>query len=209
MRRKICQSVALIAVASSAVLATPSARAQSGFGTKPTAGIFGGVTFPRGAFADEIGTGWNAGGFAKIRAYGPLDVRIDGTYNKFAEKDLVETGGTVTTKAAITFGTIGALINLGTDSAAYPGDNSVSPYLMAGAGRYRLDYDAVCVGTSCDQFIDPGVHTFWGTNIGGGATIPLAGIRTFLEARYHRISRSDPDGGARSMVVISAGVKFR
>lgn len=210
MRRKTCLSVALIAVACSAVLATPSAvRAQSGFGQNATAGVFGGVTFPRGAFDDEIGTGWNAGGFGKIRLYGPLDLRIDGTYSKFAEKDLVETGGTVTTKATVTFGTIGGLINLGTDSAAYPGDNSVSPYLMAGAGRYRLDYDAVCAGASCGQFVDPGIHSFWGLNIGGGATIPLAGVRTFLEARYHRISRKEPDGGPRVMVVISAGVKFR
>jgi hypothetical protein len=210
MRRKTCLSVSLIAVAGSAFLAMASAaHAQSGFGQKLTAGIFGGVTFPRAAFSDEVGTGWNAGGFGKIRLYGPLDLRVDGTYTKFGAKDLVESGGTVTTKTTVQFGTIGGVINLGTDSAAYPGDNSVSPYLMAGAGRYRLDYDAVCVGASCGSFVDPGINTFWGLNVGGGATIPLAGIRTFLEARYHRISRSELDGGGRVMVVISAGVKFR
>ena len=210
MSRKTCLSVSLIAVVCSAVLATPCALiAQSGFGQKLTAGIFGGVTVPRGALDDEVGTGWNAGGFGKVRLYGPLDLRIDGAYTKFAKHDLVATGGTVTTKASVVFGTIAGLINLGTDSAAYPGDNSVSPYLMAGGGRYKLDYGAVCVGTSCGQFIDPGVNTFWGLNVGGGATIPLAGIRTFLEARYHRISRNELDGGSRTMVVVSAGVKFR
>ena len=210
MRRKTGLSLSLIALVCSAVLAMPSAaHSQSGFGQKPTAGIFGGVTFPRGAFDDEVGTGWNAGAFAKIRLYGPLDGRVDGTYAKFGKQDLVATGGTVTTNTSVVFGTIGGLLNLGTDSAAYPGDNSVSPYLMAGAGRYKLDYDAVCVGTSCGQFIDPGINSFWGINIGGGATIPLAGIRTFLEARYHRISRNELDGGSRVMVVVSGGVKFR
>ena len=210
MSRKTCLSVSLIAVVCSAFLATPCALlAQSGFLTKPTAGIFGGVTFPRGEFDQEVSTGWNAGGLGKIRMYGPLDLRIDGTYTKFSKHDLVATGGTVTTNASAIFGTVGGLLNLGTDSAAYPGDNSVSPYLMAAGGRYKLDYDAVCVGSSCDQFVDPGVNTFWGLSIGGGATIPLAGIRTFLEARYHRISRDDLEGGSRVMVVVSGGVKFR
>ena len=210
MRRKTGLTISLIALMGSAVLAMPSAaHSQSGFGQKITAGIFGGVTFPRSAFDEEVSTGWNAGGFGKVRLYGPLDLRVDGTYAKFAKQDLVATGGTVTTNTSVVFGTIGGLLNLGTDSAAYPGDNSVSPYLMAGAGRYKLDYDAVCVGAQCDQFIDPGVNSFWGINIGGGATIPLAGIRTFLEGRYHRISRGEQDGGSRVMVVVSAGVKFR
>jgi len=210
MRRETCLSVLLFVLACAAFGALPSAAtAQSGFGQRPTAGVFGGVTFGRGALDDEVGTGWNAGGFGKIRLYGPLDLRVDGTYVKFAKKELVETGGTVTTDAAITFGTIGGLLNLGTDSAAYPGDNTVSPYLLGGAGRYRLDYDAVCVGNSCGAFIDPGVHTFWGLAIGGGATVPLAGLRTFIEARYHRIARDELDGGSRTMVVVSAGLKFR
>ena len=46
-------------------------------------------------------------------------------------------------------------------------------------------------------------------NIGAGASIPFVGLRTFIEARYHRISRSSSDGGSRKMVLISVGVKFR
>lgn len=210
MRRKTCLSVSLIAVVCTAVLSMPATgRAQSGFGKNLTGGIFGGVTIPRGPFDEEVGTAWNGGGFGKIRMYGPLDLRVDGTYSKFGNKDIVDLGGTVTTRSSVQFGTIGGLLNLGTDSAAYPGDNTVSPYLMAGAGRYRLDYDAECFGSSCGNFIDPGIHSFWGLNIGGGATVPLLGLRTFVEARYHRISRSELDGGGRVMVAVSAGVKFR
>lgn len=209
MRRKVCLSASLVAFGYLAVAVPLKLEAQGGFGGRPTAGIFGGVSFPRGAFDDEVGLGWHAGALAKIRVYGPLDARIDGTYSKFAKKDLTAEDATVSTNATVGFGTLSALLNLGTDSSAYPGDNTVSPYLIAGLGKYRLDFDAVCTGAACDDFIDPGIHTFWGLNVGGGATVPLAGLRTFLEARYHRIARDELDGGSRVMVLVSAGIKFR
>ncbi len=209
MRRMTRLSVLFGALVFLITVAPNRAEAQGGLLTKPTAGVYGGVTVPRGALDDEVGLGWNGGAFAKIRLYGPLDARIDGTYVKFGKKDLVGTDATVATNASVAFGTLDGLINLGTDSAAYPGDNSVSPYLMFGGGKYSLDFDAKCVGSPCGTFVDPGKNTYWGINVGGGATVPLAGIRTFLEARYHRISRDELDGGSRVMVVVSAGVKFR
>ena len=210
MRRKVCLSASLAVFGFLAAAAAPlKAEAQGGFGGRPTAGIFGGASLPRGAFDDEVGIGWHGGALAKIRLYGPLEARVDGTYSKFSEKDLVGTDATVTTSTTVGFGTISGVLNLGTDSAAYPGDNTVSPYLIAGWGKYRVDYDAICSGSGCGDFIEPGIHTFWGLNVGGGATVPLAGLRTFLEARYHRIARSDLDGGPRVMVLVSAGIKFR
>lgn len=189
-------------------LSPARSAAQGGFGSRATAGIFAGVTFPRGDLSDEVKTGWHAGALAKMRAYGALDARIDGTYTKFGKKALVGGGASVSTDASIAFGTLNALVNLGADSAAYPGDNTVSPYLVAGVGGYRLDFKATCVG-ACTTFVAPDAKTYFGLNIGGGASVPLAGIRTFLEARYHRISRSDANGGTRTMVLVSAGVKFR
>jgi opacity protein-like surface antigen len=174
-----------------------------------TAGIFGGGTIPRGDFTEEAGTGWHAGGLIKMRAYGALDVRLDGAYNKLAKKDLVGTIATVTTDTHILQGTLDALVNLGPDSAAYPGDNSVSPYLMIGFGLYQLDYDATCTGTGCPSFEDPGKPTHTGVNVGGGASIPLLGLRSFIEGRYHRIMRKTTEGQSRSMVMVSVGVKFR
>ena len=210
MRRKTCLSVSLIAVVCAAVLSMPTAaRAQSGFGQRLTAGVYGGLTIPRGAFDDEVGTAWNGGGFGKIRVYGPLDLRIDGTYSKFAKKDIVGTIATVTTDGRVLFGTVNALVNLGPDSAAYPGDNSAAPYILAGFGRYQLDYKASCVGEGCTTFEEPGKNTHNGINIGGGSTFPLGGVRTFIEARYHRIMREATDGGSRAMVTISAGLKIR
>ena len=185
-----------------------TARAQEGFG-RLTAGVFGGVTLPSGDFNDEVGTGWHAGGLIKARAYGVLDVRVDGTYSKFAKKDIVGTIATVTTNGRVVFGTVNALVNLGPDSAAYPGDNSAAPYILAGFGRYQLDYKASCVGEGCTTFEEPGKNTHNGINIGGGSTFPLGRVRTFIEARYHRIMRETTDGGSRAMVTISAGLKIR
>jgi hypothetical protein len=191
-----------------AAFSASHAGSQEGPG-RLTVGVFGGVSLPSGDFNDEVGNGWHAGALAKMRAYGVLDVRVDGTYTKFAKKDIIGTIATVTTDAYVTNGTIDALVNLGTDSAAYPGDNSVSPYLLGGFGVYQLDYDATCLGTGCETFEEPGNRTHTGVNVGGGATFPLAGLRTFVEARYHRIMRKAAEGQSRGMVLISAGIKFR
>ncbi len=198
-------------VSSVAFAGVPSlASAQIGFGTRPTAGVFGGVTFPRGDLSDVVGTGWHAGALAKMRVFRAFDLRLDGTYAKFGKKDEINGGNSAffDTDAKITFGTVSAVLNLGADSAAYPGDNTVSPYLVGGLGGYRLDFNSNCSGTCAGiQALD--VTTDLGLNIGFGATVPLAGIRTFAEGRFHRILRSDDDGGAATMFLLSVGVKFR
>jgi hypothetical protein len=201
-------SVLALSLVAAGALPVTTAGAQEGFG-RPTVGVFGGVSLPSGDFNDEVGTGWHAGALLKARAYGVLDVRLDGTYSKFAKKDIVGTIATVTTDGRVFYGTLNALVNLGPDSAAYPGDNSAAPYILAGIGRYQLDYKASCVGEGCTTFEEPGKKSHNGINIGGGSTFPFAGLRTFIEARYHRIMRDTTDGSSRSMVTISAGVKIR
>ena len=199
--------LSLLAIALISFAATASAQDPTGFG-RPTAGIFGGVSLPNGDFGDEVGTGWHAGGLFKMRAYKALDVRVDGTFTKFAEKKIVGTIASVETYGSVIQGTLNALVNLGPDSAAYPGDNSVSPYILGGFGEYRLDYDAECSGT-CEGFVEPGKHTHFGMNVGAGASIPFLGLRTFVEARYHHISRKASEGSSRNMALISLGIKFR
>ena len=191
-----------------AIPAAFAATAQGQGPGRPTVGIFGGVTSVNGDFKDEVGNGWLAGGLIKMRAYGSLDLRADGTYVKLGSRDLAGTAATVSTDASIVFGTLNALLNLSPDSADYPGDNHVTPYVLAGLGWYELDYKADCTG-ACEDFIDPGKNTHFGMNAGFGATVPVLGIRTFAEARYHRISRKTIDGGARSMILFSVGVKVR
>jgi opacity protein-like surface antigen len=184
------------------------ASAQSGFGERPTIGVFGGLTAPTGDFGDEVSKGWHAGGLLKVRAYRALDVRVDGTYSKLGKKDIEQTDHAFHTDGSISFGTLDAVANMGPDSAMYPGDNSVSPYLVAGAGVYRIDFAATCTGT-CGAYDGEEIQTNLGFNIGLGASLPLAGIRGFVEGRYHRISRSTDVGGNRSMLLLSAGLRFR
>ena len=199
--------LSLFAIALISFTGTASAQDPTGFG-RPTAGIFGGVSLPNGDFGDEVGTGWHAGGLFKMRAYKALDVRVDGTFTKFAEKKIVGTIASVETYGSVIQGTLNALVNLGPDSAAYPGDNSVSPYILGGFGEYQLDYDAECSGT-CEGFVEPGKHTHFGMNVGAGASIPFLGLRTFVEARYHHMSRKASEGSSRNMALISLGIKFR
>jgi hypothetical protein len=196
-----------------------TAQAQSGFGERPTLGVFGGVTLPTGDFKDEVGKGWHAGGLVKIRAYKALDIRVDGTYTKLGTKEFPgvnETGSriaTLKTDGKVTFGTLDAVVNMGADSAMYPGDNSVSPYLVGGLGAYHVDFAATCTPepgfpTVCDGFSEP-ARTNMGFNVGAGGSLPLVGVRAFLEARYHHVFRSADIGGSRSMFLISAGLRFR
>ncbi|MEO5590528.1 MAG: outer membrane beta-barrel protein [Gemmatimonadaceae bacterium] len=202
-------SVSVIAVGCLLLAGTavPAFAQSAGIGTRPTLGVYGGLTFPRGDLTDEVGAGWNAGAMFKIRAYKALDLRLDGTYIKFGRKDIEGTTVPIQTDGEIRAGTVSGLLNLGPDSAAYPGDNSVSPYLIGGIGKYRLNYDATCNG--CSPSPDPGIKTHWGVNLGFGATAPIVGVRTFFEARYNRLSRSLGEGGARSFFLLSAGIKIR
>ena len=190
---------------------TTDAAAQ-GFG-RPTAGIFGGVTTPRAGFGDEAGNGWNAGVLLKLRAYRALDIRVDGTHAKLGAKSFEGPGLTggiaqLDLDPTVELGTINGLVNLGPDSAEYPGDHSVSPHVLVGIGIYRLDYNGACTG-QCEGISIPPTENHFGLNFGGGATIPVAGIRTFVEARYHRISQKIEAGGARTFITLAAGLKIR
>jgi hypothetical protein len=207
MNRSYCMLSSCLAALALGAAAT-EARAQSGFLTRPTAGVFGGFSVPRGSLKTEADLGWHAGALAKIRVYNNLDARIDGAYVKLGGAEIVGTDATVSTDPKLTMGTLSALLNLGPDSAEYHGDNSVSPWLIGGFGIYQVDFQAVCTG-SCATFLDPGVKSHAGFNVGTGGTVPVAGIRTFFEFRYHRIFREDSEGGSRIILLASVGVKIR
>lgn len=189
-----------------------TAKAQSGFGQRATVGIFGGLTIPKGDFSTETKTGAHAGALAKMRLYQMLDLRVDGAWNKFGEKKIPQAEGvnaTVESYAKVIFGTANLVLNMGPDSSSYPGDNSVSPYLLAGAGGYNLDYGAECSG-QCTGFAPPETKTHFGLNAGFGANATFGILKPFIEARYHRISNVDTNnGGSRSMYTVSLGLKLR
>lgn len=204
--------VSVLLVSLAFVASSTSANAQGGFG-RPTAGIFGGVATPRGTLSDEAGNGWTAGVFLKMRAYRALDIRVDGNYAKLGEKSFdipFTTGDTAVghLDTKIPFATLAVHVNLGPDSAEYPGDNTVSPHLLVGIGMYKLDYNFTCVGP-CEGINTIPTENHFGVNVGGGATIPLLGVRAFVEGRYHRISQKPEFGDARTFITLAAGLKIR
>jgi hypothetical protein len=196
------------------ILAAMSTNAKAQLLARPTLGVFGGVTTPRGDFQDEVSNGWNAGVLIKARLYRALDIRLDGAYSKLGEKTVIipvnnlEDTVIFHTDGTLPFGTLNVHANLGPDSAEYPGDNTVTPHVLAGIGIYELDYKLTCAGP-CEGFETVPKQKHMGLNVGGGATVPVFGVRMFFEARYHRISRKPEDGDARTLITVSAGLRIR
>jgi hypothetical protein len=89
---------------------------------------------------------------------------------------------------------MGALANL---VYAFPG-TTAKPYLVAGAGFYSTK--SMFSGSKAD--------TDWGFNAGVGATFGLGPFATFIESRYHSISRSADKGGVIQYVPVTFGLLF-
>ena len=178
---------------------------------KPQLGIFGGATVPRGDFAQETDYGWNAGALFKVRVTRSIDARIDGTYARFGSQFIEFSNAEVDSESEVSFGTILGELNLGTDSAAYPGDNSVSPWINAGLGYYRFKFEGTCTG-ACEGFVDENEENSIGWTAGFGANVPFRGIPLFAEARYHRFGTLFPIGQVdrtATFFTVSAGFKIR
>jgi len=178
---------------------------------QPQLGVYGGLTLPRGEWKLETDLGWHAGALGKIRFTRTLDARIDGAYSRLGSKSTDFTNASVSSESEITFGTLVAELNLGPDSAQYPGDNSVSPYIHAGPGLYRYKFEGTCTG-SCAGFTESHEETKVGLTIGAGANVPFGRIPLFAEFRWHRFGTVLPitqRESTVSMFTFSAGFKIR
>jgi|SRR5687768_12386880 len=190
------------------VTMSESANAQI---RKPQLGIYAGASVPTGDFNEEAGIGWHAGALFKVRVTGSIDVRLDGAYNRFSTQVIDIETARVESESQVTFGALNAELNLGPDSAAYPGDNSISPYLTGGPGIYRSSFEATCTG-ACTNDEASGSESKFGFNIGAGANVPFRGIPLFVEFRYHRFGTTLPISqlsGNATMITGSIGVKLR
>lgn len=152
--------------------------------------IGGGAAIPVGKLSDTQTTGFNgivalALGVAEL----PIGVRFDAIYNNFSRK-------TVTSSATSTYGfrIAGALGNL---IYAFPGTTAKS-YIVAGGGLYNTKFDIA--GTKAENH--------WGLNAGVGVTFAVGPVASFLESRYHFISREPTKGGVMHFVPITLGVMF-
>jgi len=153
-------------------------------------GIGGGAAIPVGKLSNTQTTGYNgivalALGVAEL----PIGVRLDGIYNSFSRKN-------VTSPPTNTYGFRIAGI-LGNLIYAFPGTTAKS-YIVAGGGLYNTKFDIA--GTKAENH--------WGLNAGVGVTFGVGPVASFLESRYHFISREPTKGGVIHFVPITLGVMF-
>lgn len=178
---------------------------------QPQIGVSGGATVPTGDFKDDTGIGWNAGGLLKVRVWKSFDLRLDGLYSKLGSRNLEFANATVNSESNLSAASLLVELNLGPDSAQYPGDNSVSPYINAGPAWYRYKFEGVCTG-GCTGFEQEGEETKIGFNAGFGANVPYRGFPLFAELRYHRFGTIYPVtqvSSTATLLTVSAGFKVR
>jgi hypothetical protein len=153
-------------------------------------GIGGGAAIPVGKLSNTQTTGFNgivtvALGVAEL----PIGVRFDGIYNNFSRKNI--TSPPTNTYGFRIAGLLGNLIY------AFSGTTAKS-YIVAGGGLYNTKFDIA--GTKAENH--------WGLNAGAGVTFAVGPVASFLESRYHFVSREPTKGGVIHFVPITLGVMF-
>jgi hypothetical protein len=150
-------------------------------------GLGGGAAIPVGKLSDSQRTGYNAIAALAIGvAELPLGVRFDAIYNNMRNKSDI-TGST----DLRVMGVLGNLI------FAFPGTNAKA-YIIAGGGLYNSKADISGAKSQNDI----------GFNAGIGATFRFGPFASFLESRYHSISRKEDKGGVFQFVPITFGLLF-
>lgn len=170
------------------VTVTSAALAQeSGYGNPITFGIVGGATIPVGDLSDVAGTGWHAGALLEWNTPTlPVGVRLEGTYHKFGDKDELDLYPNFIT----------ALVNL-VWNFPMTQPYAVRPYLIGGGGLYSYRCDGCSTSNN------------FGLNGGAGLRVPLSGISTIIEARFHIAFDSNANTSNSTFIPISVGILFR
>jgi hypothetical protein len=133
-------------------------------------GLAAGVSLPQGALADGAETGWHGLGTLAIGSLmQPLGLRLDAAYNQFGAKAGASPGGA---RQSIASGTLNVTYRMPAWRTTF------SPFVVAGAGAYRL---ACSGGARC------GAATKFGWNAGLGTKLTGLGLLTFVEARFHSV----------------------
>ena len=168
--------------------ASRSARGQKSYAL----GIGGGAAIPVGKMSDTQKTGYSAIvalaiGVAEL----PIGVRFDGIYTNLLNNNVLTPGGGSSSSDLRVIGGLGNLI------FAFSGTNA-KPYVIVGGGLYNTKADIPGAKAEND----------FGFNAGLGATFRMGPFATFLESRYHTISRKATDGGVIQFVPITIGLLF-
>jgi len=173
-----------LAIATIALVAAPRvSQAQLGLLKPFQLGIAGGAAQPMSDLSTGSNMGYNGTVAMAINLpFIPVGLRVDGAYNQFGQK----TGGAKLHIMSATGNVVWRLPSIG-----------VSPYLIGGAGLYIPTVQAPGLASASDN------HFGW--NAGAGVSLPLTVFKTFVEARYNRVS---VNGGSMQFVPITVGIMF-
>lgn len=161
------------------VALVPAAAPSLGAQRPVTIGVGGGASLPSGSLGDGTSAGWHAlGTIALGTPMQPLGLRLDLAYNRFAFDDRGRTALGVDGHETVASATLNATYRLPMTGSP------ISPYLITGLGAYRT---ACSLDDACDAV------TRYGWNVGLGARLVTLGVRSFVEARYHRTTRGGSD----------------
>jgi hypothetical protein len=150
-------------------------------------GFGGGATVPVGRLSNNQKSGYNAMIALAIGVSDlPVGVRFDGVYNSLSHDKAAANG--------VDLRVSGILANL---VIAFPGTNAKA-YILAGGGLYNSKPDVAGAKSQND----------FGFNGGLGATFGFGPFATFVESRYHTISRSESKGGVYQFVPVTVGLMF-
>jgi opacity protein-like surface antigen len=189
MTRKISTALAL---AAAVLLSASTSSAQSN--KSLSLGISGGAAIPVSDLGDDFTTGYNGTVSLMFRSFGsPIGLRIDGMYNHMSVKNdraISIPGFGVLDAIAISSANANLVYNL-------PG-TGITPYLIGGAGVYNLKNDV-------ENADDPDSENKFGLNGGIGASFPLSGFTTFIEARYHHVFS---DNVATRFIPVTFGISL-
>jgi hypothetical protein len=136
--------------------------------------VAGGASLPTSQFNNTANTGWHAQASIGLTTLTqPIGLRADVAHNRFTAKSIGP-------DQALTSATLNLTYRLPMTNSA------LSPYVITGAGAYRLE----CFGNvSC------GPTTRFGWNAGLGTKIAALGMKWFVESRFHAVNANT--GNAR------------
>lgn len=143
-------------------------------------GLQAGATLPLSSYGSDKHTGYHLGLLVDARTPLPLlGYRIEGVYH-----EMKYSGNT--TRAQIWSATADVQLSV-------PTPTLVMPYAIGGVGVYN---------SHRSLFLSTKPSTDAGVNVGGGLRFRFSDLAAFVEARYHRATRSD---GIR-IVPITVGI---
>ena len=184
------------ALLAAAVVFAASASVAQAQSIKPfTFGVSAGAAMPMGDMADGANTGFEVTGMTEYRGPAiPVTLRGELTYNRFGVKGLPDgVNGH--------HGILGGVVNAIAPFAATP---ALKPYVIGGLGVYDVK------STASDGNVDISASkTAFGLNGGLGFQFHMAGMRTFVEARYQHVMSKDENKGFENATGIPVTIGFR